>query len=53
MNLIQFPSVSNITNIMPLCHSEAGESPLDIAKKHGHTKVVSMMTEEMACELKY
>ena len=46
-------SVSNITNIMSSCLSEVNVSPLDIAKKHGHETIVSMMTEALTCELKY
>ena len=47
------PSVSTITNIMSCCHSKRDGSPLDIAKKHGHETIVSMMTEALSCELKY
>ena len=42
---IRYSSVSNITDITSYCHSKNGKSPLDIAKKRGHTTVVSMMTE--------
>ena len=46
-------SASNITNIMLCSHSKRDGSSLDIAKKHGHETIVSMMTEALTCELKY
>ena len=49
---LQYTLVSHITTIMAFCYSWKGESPLDIAKKNGHTTIVSMMTEILECELK-